>query len=75
MFQWNPKCWILGGVVIGLYLSVAWAYGPTMDFATHPLTTTAWLSLLFLMWYVLYAYLDIKFGCEHGTFYQDVLGW
>jgi hypothetical protein len=75
MFQWNPKCVIQGGLLVGLYLSAAWGWGPTIDFAKRPLVSTAWVVLLFVMWYVLNAYLDFKFGCEHGTFYQDVLGW
>ena len=75
MINWNMKCVIAGIAVIMVYLAGTYSLGPSIDFKADPILSAGWLALLFVLWYVLGAYLDSKFGCEHGTFYRDVLGW
>ena len=75
MIQWNMKCIIGGGLLVGLVYAASAGWIPRLDFSAEPLQTTLWLSLLFVMYYVVNTYLDLKFGCDHGDFYQRYLGW
>ena len=75
MINWNTKCVLGGAFVVGVYMAGAYNTGPEINFTRAPLMTTAWLASLFVLYYVLNTYLDLKYGCDHGTFYQTYLGW
>lgn len=62
MIEYNPKCVVQGGFVLGMW----WA--GTRD----KLPPFTFLSALLVFWlvYVANAVLDKKFGCEHGELYE-----
>jgi hypothetical protein len=60
MLSWNTKCFVQGGLVVGLYAYAR--QGPELT----------WITGALLIWivYAINAILDVNFGCEHGTLYD-----
>ena len=65
-FQFNWKCVIQGFFVCLLF------YAAYYHWTAEP----GILSMIFLFWftYVMNAFLDVIFGCDHGDIYKTILG-
>ena len=65
-FSWNFKCILQGGFAVLLFWMAyyQWTYAPGI------------LTSIFLFWlvYVMNAFFDEIYGCEHGDIYKVILG-
>ena len=76
-FTYNVKCVIQGGFVVGVWYGSSSSQESSDQILPQPKWewgSVLFALLLFYVTYVLNALLDIKLGCEHGSFWDRLAG-
>ena len=74
--EWNTKCFIQGTFVLGVWAGSSSSQPESDQWFPKPElkgTTLIFAGLLFWATYAINALLDVNFGCEHGSFYNQLV--
>ena len=73
-FEFNTKCVLQGALVVGVWYAASPKKETSDSWLPRPqlsVGSVLFAAALFWLTYVMNAILDVKFGCDHGSFYDQ----